>query len=376
MQPPTAGPRAEHAAEDVVALLRDTPGVVFGHGCELIDRSLLLLEDFSADFQGGSVSRSAYATLHGTAQLQIARELAWGAALIRPYMTVTDGPTTMRFYLGAYFTHTPRTAPEQFPIVYAVDCYDILAALDDPVGDAYAVAAGASYLGQIEQILLSRGVLAYHIDQSARTATLPTDRTWPFDDRTTWLTIVNDLLQAIGYAGIWSDWDGRLRCEPYQTPRERAEEWTYDTDPDTSMLSTNRVVTQELTKAPNRWVFYQQNRTDGAPPVDGDGRYEYINQFSGQTSVEARGGRTVSRVVGLDVADHAALEASAQRTIDADIQVATHIDAETAPNPLHWHFDVLRMDDPAVGPPAKVLGKSWTLPLNGDDMTHEWSVVG
>jgi hypothetical protein len=374
VQPLVAPVRNHLTADEVVGLIRDAPTTQFAGGCELLTGlDLMLAEDFTADLAGGSVSRSSHANLHGTATLTIARELPWASAIVRPYITLTDGEDTARFNLGAYFTSTPSRDVSAFPVTYDVQCYDLLSILDDPVGDAYAVAEGAGYLAAVESILVNRGVQEYTIDQQSAAEVLPTDRVWPFADNVTWLTIVNDLLGSIGYAGVWTDWDGAMRCQPYRTPRDRGPEWIYDAEPLTSMLG-NRSIGRDYFAAPNRWVFVQSNNTDGAAPVEGAGKYTFVNEFVGDTSVDGRG-REITRVVQLDVANHAALVAAAQATIDADMQVPTKIRAETFPNPLHWHYDILHLSDPALGVPAAALSTQWTLPLDGGAMGHEWTLV-
>jgi hypothetical protein len=374
VQPPVTPVRDHLTDDDVIGLIRDTSAVVVSGGCELLTgMDLLVAEDITGDLETGSVTRASYASLHGSATLTVTRELPWGNALLRPYLTLSDGVDTARFNLGAYFSNTPKRDLSEFPISYDVECQDILAVLADPVGDAYAVARNQSYLDAIENVLQARGVVKYTIDRDAAGMLLPTDRTWMFDESTTWLTIVNDLLGAIGYAGVWSDWDGFIRCGSYASPRQRAPEWTYDTTLLTSMLG-NRTTQQDFYAAPNRWVFYRTNNLDGAAPVEGAGMYTYVNLYDGDTSVEQRG-REITKVVGIDAADQTSLVAAAQRTIDADSAVPIRINASTFPNPLHWHFDVVRVEDTWMGPPVKVLSSQWTLPLDGSEMSHEWTVV-
>lgn len=370
MQAPTAAPRTDLTTEQVVNLIEASTSLTIGRGAELLDMNLNVVEDISPDLLGGQVSRSSYANLHGTCQLAVTRELDWGSAIVRPYMTMTDGTTTARFNLGAYFTNVPKRDLEETPPTYDVAGHDILHALSFPVGEAYAVESGSTYLAAVEAILVQQGYTQYLIDQTSADIVLPTDRVWPFEDSTKWLTVVNDLLASLGYAGIWSDWDGRLRCQPYQPPRERAPEWLYAVDSATSMLSNKRSVERDYFEAPNRWVFYRSNAVDDLPPVEGNGIYTYTNQSDGDTSVDARG-RVITRTEGVDVADHAALVAQAELRIDADLRLKTSLSLSTAPNPLHWHFDRLVIADPGLGPSMDVLDTSWTLPLDGGDMTHE-----
>ncbi len=375
MQPMTAPPRDTLTAAAVRGIIRDAPGVRVSAGAELLDRGLNVTADISSLVTGGSITRSSYASLHGSGTLGVESELDWGAALVRPYVVLSAGATSARFNLGAYYTVTPETALGQTPVVHEVALIDILDALNDPVGEVYSVNAGTGYLAAVEAILLGRGFWQYVIDQSAAGSVLPSPRVWLLDDNTTWLTIVNDLLGAIGYQGIWSDWDGRLRVQRYLSPSARLSEFTYDVGATTSMLTLDRKIERDFYKAPNRWVFYRSNNVDGSPPVEGNGIYTVTNQSGGPTSIEARGGRVISKTMALDVADHAALVQAAQVTIDADLTIKTKLTLGSSPNPLHWHFDRMTVNDPAIGPQSEALGTQWTLPLDGGDMSHEWSLI-
>lgn len=374
MQPPTAWPRDELTADQVVELIRDAPAVTRSAGLEVLNRDLTVADDVTDYLAGGSVTRRAYADLHGTATLALNTELDWGSAVVRPYYVLSDGTTTARFNLGAYFTSTPDRNLASGEPDWDVECHDILGLLDDPVGDAYALASGTPYLAAVEQILIDRGWTSYLIDQAASASVLPTDRVWVFDDRTTWLVIINDLLASVGYQGIWSDWDGRLRCTSYIRPIERQSEWTYTTDPVDGMIGQDRSMVYDYYSVPNRWVFYRSNNQDQGTPVDGDGIYGYINQSVGDTSVDARG-RVISKVQGMDAADHAALVTAAQSVIDADMHVAARFPMTTFINPLHWHFDRVYVIDPELGVPFDALGTEWTLPFNASVMSHEWAMI-
>lgn len=356
-------------------IIQDSPDLSMEAGAELLDLDLNVIEDISNDLLDGEVRRSNYATLHGSASLQLSRELSWGRAIVRPYTTLSDGRNAARFNLGAYFTNTPARALGSKPLVFDVDCYDLLHALATPTGESYSVAAGESYLSAVESILVQQGFTRYLIDPSRSTVTLPSAKVWPLDENTTWLVVVNDLLLAIGYRGIWTDWDGVIRCEAYTNSAERNVEWTYDAGQFTSMLAPNRLVTRDFYSAPNRWVVIRNNNVEGSTPVEGDGIYTYVNEFEGETSVEARNGRTITRILKVDAADQTALIARAQEAIESDTITPQYIEAETAPNPLHWHFDKLLINDPEIGINVAVLESEWTLPLLGPMMAHKWSVL-
>lgn len=374
MQSPIAAPREAYTAAQIADLIQDTPGLEVQAGCELLDLGLNVLDDVTDDLAGASVSRSSYATLHGTAQLAFQRRLDWGRAIVRPYMKLTNGLITPRFNLGAYYTSTSEWELSSTTTTWNAQGFDVLSILADRVGEVHSVESGTPVLTAVEQVLMERGVTQYVIDQSSAATVLPADRVWMFDENLTWLSVVNDLLAAIGYQGIYSDWDGRMRVQPYQLPSDRPAEWLYDTGLFTSLLAPERVASRDFFDVPNRWVVYWTNQLVGVPPVEGAGIYTYTNESVGDTSVEARG-RTITRVIGVEAADQVSLVARAQSIIDADRSLPTKLKVATDPNPLHWHFDRAFLNDPDFGPPADVLCTQWTLPLDGARMTHEWTVI-
>lgn len=372
MQPPVVPIRSDFTSAQVVREIQDSFALRIEAGAELIDRNLNVLEDISDDLLGGAVSRSNYATVHGTAALQLSRELAWGRSIVRPYMRLNG----IRFNLGAYYTNTPDRVLGSEPLVYDVQCYDLLDALNTPTGQAYTADTNTSYLFNVENILKAQGFTKLQIDQTRVTTTLPSPRVWPLDTNTTWLTVINDLLGAVGYRGIWVDWDGYMRCEPYLSPEERPVEWFYDsTDQNKSMISSQRTVSRDYYNAPNKWVAIKQNNVDGATPVEGNGVYTYLNEYNGLTSIEQRGGRVITSVIQFDAADQAALVAQTMQSIETDLRLQTRYSVQTSPNPLHWHFDKLTYRDGDIGSDVVVQANSWQLPLTGGDMSHEWTEV-
>lgn len=380
MQPRVEDCRSTFTAEQVEYLIQDAPSITLAAGLEIVDLNLDVIVDISDDLAGGKVERSSYATMHGSATFAITRDLDWGAGLVRPYLTINDGSFAVpaRFNLGVYHTSTPASSLEESPPTFAVEGYDILLRLNQPVGDAYSINTGDLYLERVEDIFLSRGYLRYMIDQEKALTAAPTSRVWAFDPQTTWLTVVNDLLGSIGYQGVWSDWNGYLRCEPYQLPLFRSIEWIYTDDQATTMLGTKRAVERDYTFAPNRWVAYRSNNIDGATPIEGDGIYIWTNENVGDTSVQARGGLVITRPPeGIDVADQASLIVRAQQMISADMDVPTTIPVETSPNPLHWHFDRLYLMDSAASIMADIMCTQWMLPLSPStaNMTQQWKVL-
>lgn len=376
MQPVLADPRGSDDPDIVTGLIRDSAAVKVGRGLELVDRDLNVLDEVT-ELEGGTIRRNSYATLHGLADLPIARELDWGAGLVRPYITLASGLGSAKFRLGAYYLPTPRRDLGRSPELYQTQCFDYLQGLDARIGESYGIAAGTPVLEHVAGILDLQGYTRYVIDQSAAAETVPSPGyAKPITDDPTWLGVVNDLLAMIGYAGIWSDWEGRLRVHPYLRPVERANEWYYDTTSDAGMLQTGRQVDDDYYDAPNAWTFYRNNLEEGVQPVPGNGLFRYVNQSQGRTSVEARGDRVVpAPSVGLDAANQVALEAAAQARIDADMALTRRVYADVDLMPLHWHFDRVWVDDPAIGPPFNALCTEWQIPLAGRTMQQTWAVL-
>lgn len=371
MQPQVTGVRSDFTAAQVIYAIRDSPNLIINAGCELLDQNLRVLENITDDFVDGTVKRSNYATLHGTASVLLSRDLDWGRAIIRPYMILNG----IRFNLGAYYTNTPDRVLGEQPLMYQVECYDLLDALNTPTGEAYAIAAGGSYVNAIYDVLTSQGFTKFVLDKSRIGTTLPTAKVWPLDTQTTWLNVVNDLCAAIGYRGVWSDWNGYLRIEPYLQPGIRQSEWTYETQGLQAMTSQQRTYTKDYYGAPNRWVAIRNNDVAGTTPVEGNGVYTYVNQFNGLTSVEARGGRVITSILQLDAADQSALIAQTQQAVETDLRLQTKITLDTSPNPLHWHFDKVTLNDSEAGQNLEVMEQEWELPLSGGNMKHVWSVI-
>jgi hypothetical protein len=377
MQSPTADPRDGMAEADVVALIESAEAVTIGQGCELVDRDLNVIEDITEDMAvGGSVTRSNYATLHGSAQLEFRRALDWGQAIVRPYMTLSDGTTTARFNLGAYFTDVPKETIGETDTIFPVDAVDQLDPLADAVGDAYGVDAGDNVIDTVLGILSNRGYSQWVLDASRADATLPSSKAWALDSSITWLTVVNELLGSIGYQGIWADWSGRLRLQTYLRPIERNPEWIYRSSGPASMLYPVRERELDLFGAPNRWVFYRGNQTeDETPLAEGAGIFTYENAVEGPTSIEARGRTITAAPESLDAVDQDALVQQAMSKIDAAMNSKAAWTGTTFPNPLTWHFDRYLYYDSTRIAPIDVLSTQWTINLDGSPMQHTWSEV-
>lgn len=374
MQHYIASPRQAFTVDQIVDLIQNTEAAEVDVGVELIDMDLNLIEDISVDVSGGQVERSSFADLHGSLTMGCSRELDWGNAIVRPYYLMGNGVITARFNLGAYFATSPKREVESSLDLQAVTGYDILQRLQDTVGEVYHIDAGDFILDEAEKILIAQGFTKYVIDQDRTDVAAPSARTWEMADNVTWLTIVNDMMQMVGYRGVYSDWNGYLRLEQYIAPADRSPEWYYYAYGPQSMISTKREISRDYYDIHNRWVGVRSNQVEGVTPTEGDGIYTLTNEHDGPTSVDGRLGRVKTRLISIDAADQAALVAAVNIAADAEKRLEATVFVESAPNPLHWHFDRLILDDPVLGL-IDVQATKWTLPFDGSDMAQEWTVI-
>lgn len=375
MQQLTAGPRSGLAESLVRSILTaDAPVVDFG--LELVDTAGNVLEDLTPDLLDGQVERNCYADVHGTCSLKLSRELAWGRDRVRPFMVLSDGVVSARFDLGVFVLTTPQRPVGETPTTFDVQGYDLLYLLQQPVGDTYVVESGTTYLQAVRDAVTASGAgSSVLLDGTGQDTPLPGDLVWCLSDSepASWLRVVNDLLAAIGYRGVWCDESGAFRSEPYRDPAVRPVEWVYDAGAAT-ILGADRVETNDVWSAPNWWRFVRKDMT--TQPVEGAGIYTVQNASTGASS-QASVGRVVRAATQyLDAADQASLTAQGDRIVATDMAVTRLVEGTTGPFPIAGHFDVALLDDPQLGGRVKVQARSWSMPLDGGDLTVTWEVVG
>jgi hypothetical protein len=388
MQPLTAAPRDGFTAAQVTALLV-APDITVDLGVDLLDASLNYVGDLSPDVvaAGSVVHRNNYAPVHGTVDLTISRQLAWGYDRVRPYVllsSLTAGVTGCRFNQGAYLLTTPDTLLEESPQSWKVTGYDQIHILGDFVGDSYSVAAGANVLAAVRTVLTTAGISGpVLLDTAASAKVLATVMTWPLtsSNSPTWLKVINDLLAAISYRGIWCDWDGAFRSGPYVDPSARPSEWLFGVgDLVTGIVAPQRTVTNDLWGVPNWMRFIANGLT--VPPVElvpgtstHNGQYTVQNPSTGLSS-QASVGRVVHAApVFLDAVDDTSLKSQGDALFATATRVSEVISAKLSPFPLAWHFDVGVWSDSALGADRKVQCRSWDLPLDGPDGTYVMETV-
>ena len=199
-------------------------------------------EDF-AQITGGSVELSALSSLKAAGALSFkGSEVPDDGDLVRIYY-VGNGemhPIATLFCDCSEPTHTPSTVTGE------MKCYSVLQALsDDGSGRPYTVAAGTNAVWLADEIAKSVGL---RTNAPSSDYTLASDHTFKSED--SWLTVVNWLLDAAGYASCMPDEWGTVQMNPYDKPEERESVWNFGTGTG-SILYPSVTFTTDYRSAPN-----------------------------------------------------------------------------------------------------------------------------
>jgi len=364
MQGLTQSPRNEFTAAQIRSLITGD-SLEVSAGLELLDSSNNFVEDISDDLDGGEISRNSFADIHGTCTLKIVRELAWGKDRVRPYMTLANDSISARFNLGVFVLTTPETSRIDDVITYEAQGFDLLYLLQSGPSDTYVATSGTTYLSAVQAVLTASGVgVGLQLDGTGSATTLPVTMVWALDPNTeiSWLSIINDLLSAINYRGLWANENGVFTSSPYAAPSTRAIEWTFDTSISTAnIVGQERTLTSDVWGAKNWWRFVRKAMT--VKPVEGAGIYTVTNASTGRTSIAALGRTVKAQVQWLDAADQTSLVAQGDKIVAKNQAISRSFVIDVDPLPIASHFDIVALIDAGFTDKCQVT--SWTLPLDG-----------
>jgi len=368
MQGLTQSPRDAFTAAQIRSLITGD-SLEVSAGLELLDSSNNFVEDISDDLDGGEISRSNFADVHGTCKLDIVRELAWGKDRVRPYMTLANDLISARFNLGVFVLTTPETSRIDNVITYEAQGFDLLYLLQSGPSDTYVATSGTTYLTAVQDVLTVSGVgVGLQLDGTGSATTLPVTMVWTLnpDAETSWLSIINDLLGAINYRGLWANENGVFTSSPYAAPSTRAIEWTFDTSISTAnIVGQERTLTSDVWAAKNWWRFVRKAMT--VKPIEGAGIYTVTTASTGRPSISALGRTIKAPVQFLDAADQTSLVAQGDKIVANNQAISRSFTIEVDPLPIASHFDIVELIDAGFTDKCQVT--SWTLPLDGSQGT-------
>lgn len=369
MQPLLAPPRNVYTTAQVMDAITG-PVLRPDFGIEILDDNDSLVSVATASCSAITVDRDSQAIIHGSVNFSITLDapLNWGVARARPFYLLSG----IRFNQGVYVLTTPKTNLSETPVTYDVTGFDKLYLLSTDIGDTYSVKKGANALAAISTAILAGDPTAFgkiNLDQSAVDKTLSADMVWTQDEANTptFLQVVNDILEAIGYQAIWADWDGHYRANKSLLPQDQSVEWEFDlTDIDNVIVLEDRELDADQYGRPNYWKFVQSGRD--TPPTATDGMY-VVQDLEHQALLN---GRIQRKVEYLNASDQAALVAQGNAVVAEDRQLDETWALTTGALPLAWHRDVVSYIDPALIDARRMVGLSWTMVLDGSDM--EWTM--
>ena len=282
--------------------------------------------------------------------------------------------------LGVFLPETPRVMADQTPKEYAVDCHDLIYGLSSATNGTLGI-VGGSPVGQAIEALFNLETLAG--SPSAKPlplrrspvllgieTPLKSDRQWIIDENTTWLLVIDQLLESVGWLPPWTDREGSLTSAPWVAPSVSAvPDLVLDDNPRTSVVALGASHREDVFGVPNLVTYIATDFDPDATvtPTEGNGLVTLANVDSGPSSQQARG-RVLASVVRVDAADQASLEAIAQRDFLALVTPAKTICLDIAPQPIAWHRGLVELTITDLGIVGeRFLIRDWSIPLDGGD---------
>lgn len=333
---------------------------------ELLDSANAKIADLD-NVQAGSVRMSWLAPIKRTAGFTILDDgtIDYLSNRIKPWVRVALPPygedDWAEWPQGVFILSSPtRNANEANWVMREVDAYDQLQVFQDDVVDRYTVTAGTLYTAAISTLL---GSIPKNITPSTKARTI--DREW--EPGTSKLQIINDLCDAISYNSLFFDEDGVAIVQPYVSPEDRAEEFTYNDSSVTGLIVPNVDQTLDLFSIPNKWVLYRSD-PEQTPLIS-----SYTNNDPSNLTSTVRRGRTITRYEQVtDIADQATLDSRVARLAFEASRLYESVEFKTAMMPFHSGNDVYRITYGQLAINTKYQETQWEMQFKaGALMSHK-----
>lgn len=211
---------------------------------------------------------SIYNKIRGGGDLTVRADapLVWSELLVRPWLVASNSSGTIKVPLLTGLCEVPDEDWTSKGIEVGVRLVDRTLILDQTLlTDAFSLPAGTITTTAIRDILTTLGISGVSITASGHT--LSSARNWlPEEDSgLSWLSVLNDLLDAAGYFSVWADPLGVLQFRPYTLPSARvASARVADDGLSNRYKDLRRGTGRPLT--PNRWTFWSK-AVEGDPGV-------------------------------------------------------------------------------------------------------------
>ncbi len=371
---PTAGSDRNpngHTEAEVLAALQGHTGIRrWSFRYEHLDTDGSWIQDLDS-ILAGEVTQNWLADIKRTAKFTMAERggIDFLADRIRPNVRLHLSPYGVADFVewpqGVFLLTTPtRKAEESGLVVRAVEGYDQLQVYaDEQVDDRYAVAAASNVVNAVIDVLESV-LVPPALNVTPHAGTLVSAKEWP--PGTTKLSIINELLGMVNYESLSFDEDGVAVVQPYRSPAERAEEYTYAADQH-GLVFPDAVQTMDLWKVANKWILVVSEADQ--PSL----RAVYTNSDPASPTSTVRRQRTITDYrEEQEAVTQAVLDAKAARLAFEASQVYETIPFRSGLMPIHSGNDVYRLVIPALAINANYSEHTWRMALAaGVPMEHE-----
>ena len=268
-------------------------------------------DPISGGVVGGSFSRSNARAVRSTGTFDILASYntpfpEWRDVHLRPFYRLhnPDGSIAEDRPIGTYLPAVPERTYEDGSSNFSIDLYDkLLIPHRRRVTQTYTAAQGTPVIDLAEQLLAEVGERRVAVTETDETLRGP--MSW--ETGTTYLQIINDLLDSINYFSLWCDGWGRYRMQPYQPPERRPESWNFINDSN-SIYAHGWTHERDEFNVPNQVILIAQPEGDDEPLTairtndDPDSPYSTINVGHINPLLEEGVEATSQRVLN-DIAD-------------------------------------------------------------------------
>ena len=281
---------------------------------DLLDREEGVVSPFGR-CTGGSLDWSIGRPIHGGGTIEVVNppdDIDWLTARLR----ITHHADGRHTRMGVWIPVWPEWDIDGPTRKASISLLDKLSLLSQPTGIRQQYGAGTHITQRVIDLIKARGEDAIAITPSSATTRGPL--TW--DPDTTWLRVINDLLEVAGYGALWVDGNGWFRAEPWVPPGQRPEAAVYGGRATDYRVLRSYRDSASLADIPNVIYAYSQ----GDSETDGLRGRASLDDPANPLST-ARRGEVVKVVKGLEAANQQVIDQHARRLLTSATEVTRRV---------------------------------------------------
>ena len=320
-----------------------------------------LVEDVSRRFvaQGSYIRRDSTAEIDGTAVFNFTdvEDFDFGRHLLECEVEIRDTygrERPVKYKMGRWVMQPPDISLDSNELV-SINCLDVVSLISTRLEAVFSVGPGTNVASAITSLLRRHGIvgLSGTVNEEGQPLEIPfelsTYGNWNITDPVTYLQIINQMLEASAYVGMYADRFGQLASYPWTELKRLNPRWDFDyTIPNGSNIVSPTKRLGQKEQVPNVWVGV-------ATPVDQPGEGEaqipriVLSAGTGSPySIEAQGGRRNPRVLQFKVSSVEQLEKSLRQLQEEDLTRSERVEIHCGPLPLLWQADPVRVHIPPL----------------------------